>query len=291
LCGERDLHDPTDATARPASFLGGRVDPSQRPRVLDRLFKLRRRPWSVGLHEDLDPALLPAAATGADAYLRSGRTHYQERGEGLPVVLLHGSGRSHGDWLAVATTASTARAGTRATVVRGAVGGVIAGAVMAMFASVTCQHHGFFTPLFPISALFGSLDATMRSVEEATVGHRFWFDAGPAALGLAIHMAIGAMFGVGFVLLTRRLRVPANVLTGAGYGLVVFVVSAFVGLPIAATVTGSGSTISDMASMVDWVTFAVEHMVFGAVLGVLVQLTASRGAGVADVAGSAKLSR
>jgi len=190
-------------------------------------------------------------------------------------------------------TASTARAGTTATVVRGAVGGMIAAAVMAMFAmvaSVTYQHHGFFTPLFHISALFGSPDAMMRSVEEAMAGHRFWFDAGPAALGLVIHMVTGAMFGIGFVLLARRLRVPVNVLTGAGYGLVVFVVSALVGLPIAAKVTGSGSTISDMASMVGWVTFAVEHMMFGAVLGVLAQLAGSRSDAPGAVV-SAKLSR
>lgn len=190
-------------------------------------------------------------------------------------------------------TASGARAGRTATVVRGAVGGMVAGAVMAMFAmvaSVTYQHHGFFTPLFHVSALFGSPDAMMRSVEGAMAGHRFWFDAGPAALGLVIHMVSGAMFGVGFLLLTRRLRVPANVLTGTAFGLVVFVVSAFVGLPIAANVTSTGSTISDMASMVGWVTFAVEHMMFGAVLGVVSQLADSRG-GASGAMGSAKLSR
>ena len=56
---------------------------------------------------------------------------------------------------------------------------------------------------------------------------------------------------------------------GAVYGLAVFVVSAFVGLPVAAKITNSGSTISDMASMVGSATFAIEHMMFGLVLGVL----------------------
>ena len=66
---------------------------------------------------------------------------------------------------------------------------MIAGAAMAMFAmvaSVTYQHHGFFTPLFHISALFGSPDAMMHSGMEAMAGNKFWFSAGPAALALLI---------------------------------------------------------------------------------------------------------
>jgi hypothetical protein len=132
---------------------------------------------------------------------------------------------------------------------------------------VTYQHHGFFTPLFHISALFGSPDSMMRSVVEAMAGNRFWFSAGPAVLGSSIHMMTGAMFGIGFAFLARRLPRTALVPVGAIYGLAVFVVSAFVGLPVAAKVTGSGSTISDMASMVGWATFAVEHVMFGLVLG------------------------
>ena len=149
---------------------------------------------------------------------------------------------------------------------------MIAGAVMAMFAmvaSVTYQHHGFFTPLFHISALFGSPNAMMRSAMEAMTGNTFWFSAGPAVLGLLIHMMTGAMFGIGFAFLARRLPRTVLVPAGAMYGLAVFVVSAFIGLPVAAKITNSGSTISDMASMVGWATFAIEHMMFGLVLGAL----------------------
>lgn len=135
--------------------------------------------------------------------------------------------------------------------------------------SVTYRHHGFFTPLFHISALFGSPDAMMRSVAEAMAGNRFWFSTGPAALGLLIHMITGAMFGIGFTVLARRIPRAALIPAGTVYGLAVFVVSAFVGLPVAAKVTGSRSTISDMASMVGWATFAVEHMMFGLVLGAI----------------------
>ncbi len=183
-----------------------------------------------------------------------------------------------------------------AVVVRGAVAGMIASASMAMFAmvaSVTYQHHGFFTPLFHISALVGSPDAMVRSIAEAMSGNRFWFSGGAALLGLLIHMITGAMFGIGFALLSRRIARAALVPAGIGYGLVVFLFSAFVGLPMAAKVTGSGSTISDMATMVGWGTFVLEHMMFGLVLGVLTVRSRSGVSEAAAVrgAGSAMLSR
>ena len=87
----------------------------------------------------------------------------------------------------------------------------------------------------------------------------------------------------------RAALVPA----GALYGLAVFVVSAFVGLPVAAKVTGSGTTISDMASMVGRATFAVEDVMFGLVLGA-VALRSAPAEGTTDAvvgARSAMLSR
>ena len=177
----------------------------------------------------------------------------------------------------------------KATLVRGGIAGMIAGAAMAMFAmvaSVTYQHHGFFTPLFHMSALFGSPDAMMRSATEAMTGNKFWFSAGPAVLGLLIHMLTGAMFGIGFAFLARRLPRAVLVPAGAAYGLAVFVVSALIGLPVAAKITGSGSTISEMASMVGWATFAVEHMMFGFVLGVIALRTAPTDDSTATVVGA-----
>ena len=109
----------------------------------------------------------------------------------------------------------------------------------------------------------------MRSVSEATAGHHFWFAAGPASLGLMIHMATGAAYGMVFVLITQRLRRSLVIPAGMAYGLAVFVVSSFIGLPIAAKLTASGPVIADMAEMVGWSTFAVEHLVFGTVLGLL----------------------
>ena len=156
--------------------------------------------------------------------------------------------------------------------IRGAVYGMVAGMAMAMFAmvaSVTFQHHGFFTPLFHISALLGSPDAMMTSVSQSMAGHHFWFAAGPALLGLMIHMVTGATYGMVFGLMTRRLRRSLIIPAGMAYGLAVFVVSSFIGLPIAAKLTGSGAVITDMARMVGWSTFAIEHLMFGTVLGLL----------------------
>jgi hypothetical protein len=156
--------------------------------------------------------------------------------------------------------------------IRGAVAGMVAGMVMAMFAmlaSVTYQHHGFFTPLLHISALVGSPDAMMTSVSQAMAGHHFWISVGPAALGLMIHMVTGAAYGMVFVLIAQRLRRSQVIPAGMVYGLAVFVVSSFVGLPVAARLTAAGPVISNMAKMVGWSTFAVEHLMFGAVLGVL----------------------
>ena len=194
--------------------------------------------------------------------------------------------------MSTSTTATT----LNATVTRGGVAGMIAGAAMAMFAmvaSVTYQHHGFFTPLFHISALFGSPDAMMRSVAETMAGNKFWFSAGPAALGLLIHMMTGAAFGIGFTFLARRLPRAALVPAGAVYGLAAFALSGSVGLPVAAEITGSGITISDMASVVGWATFAVEHMMFGLVLGAIALRSAPAHGRTATTVGarSAMLSR
>lgn len=161
---------------------------------------------------------------------------------------------------------------TLPTLKRGAVAGMIGGAVMAMFAmvaSATYQHHGFFTPLFHISALTGSPQSMMTSMMKAAAGDSFWFTPGAAVVGLMIHMITGAAYGMGIAFLLcavpRSLLIPIGALSGAA----VFAISSFVGLPIAARVTGAGSTISDMARMVGYGTFLAEHVMFGITLGVL----------------------
>jgi hypothetical protein len=141
--------------------------------------------------------------------------------------------------------------------------------MFAMVAAVTYQHHGFFTPLFHISALPGSPKAMMTSVHEAMAGHRFWFTPGAALAGAVIHMMTGAVYGIVFAVIARALSRRLLMPVGALYGLGVFALSSFVAPPVAAWMTQSGSTISDMARTVGWATFAAEHVMFGVTLGAL----------------------
>jgi len=159
-------------------------------------------------------------------------------------------------------------------------------AMFAMVASVTYQHHGFFTPLFHISALVESPKAMMISVQQAMDGHRFWFTPGAALAGLMVHMVTGAMFGVAFAVIARAVPRRVLVVAGALYGLGVFVIASFVFLPIAAAVTGSGTTISHMGQMVGWSTFAIEHMMFGIALGAILSATAARSKGSSNAVAS-----
>lgn len=158
------------------------------------------------------------------------------------------------------------------TIRNGAVIGMVAGAAMAMYAMVaaaTYQDTGFFTPLFHISALIGSPKSMMQSMTAAMTGDMFRFTPGAALVGLVIHMMTGAVYGIGFAALVRRLRgVGTLAVAGAAYGILALVLSAFIGLPAAAALTDAGKTISDMAEMVGWGTFAIEHVIFGMVLGI-----------------------
>lgn len=166
------------------------------------------------------------------------------------------------------------------TLKRGAVAGMIGAAVMAMFAmvaSVTYQHHGFFTPLFHISAVTGSPQSMMTSTMRAAAGDKFWFTPGAAVVGLMIHMLTGAAYGMGIGLLLRAVSRPLLIPVGALSGLAVFAISSFVGLPIAASVTGAGSTVSHMARMVGYGTFLVEHVMFGLAVGVFAYLASATG--------------
>jgi hypothetical protein len=174
------------------------------------------------------------------------------------------------------TRSSTSPDDLARTLRRGAVGGMVAAAVMAMFAmvaSVTYQHHGFFTPLFHIAAVAGSSSALMASMQQAMAGNRFWFAPGAALVGLAIHMMTGAAFGMMFAAIARVLPRRWWLAAGAIFGLAVFAGAAYIDLPAAASITGSGDVIANMASMVGWTTFALEHVMFGITLAVYLLTT------------------
>lgn len=163
------------------------------------------------------------------------------------------------------------------TVAAGLAGGVIASLVMAMFAmiaAVTYQGSGFFTPLYHIASVFLAPSTMMTSMQHAMSGSAFYFSAGPALLGALVHMMVGAMYGILFAVLARLLKLSGAklILAGMVWGLVVFAISSWIALPLAAAVLDSGAQIANMASMVGYPTFIVEHLMFGVALGVVLKL-------------------
>ncbi len=169
--------------------------------------------------------------------------------------------------------AATTR-GVTQTAVRGGLLGVVASLVMAAFAmmaAATYQGVGFFTPLYHIASTLISPSTLMTSMQHAMAGSTFYFAFGPAVLGAAIHMTIGAMYGAMFAVaaVLLRLRGPILVAAGAAWGALVFVISSFVALPVAAAVFSSGDQITHMASKVGYGTFLTEHVLFGLALGLL----------------------
>lgn len=157
----------------------------------------------------------------------------------------------------------------------GVVGGLLGAGVMAMYAmvvSATVKDVGFFTPLYHIASSVISPKAMMTSMETASGGNSAYFTAGPALVGLVVHMLIGAsaggLFGAAaaFAALSRSLTIVGGVI----FGLFVMVANALVGLPIVANLFGGGKAISDMPAMVGWGTFTIEHVLFGLVLGAVV---------------------
>jgi hypothetical protein len=148
---------------------------------------------------------------------------------------------------------------TRQFIVKGAIAGLVAGVVMAMYAmvaSATFLGQGFFTPMYGIASPIVGPQAMMTSMQQG-----IYFVAGPALLGPAIHMMWAALYGVIFGLIARaaHLTGAAAVVAGIVYGLLVMLFMSFVVLPI----VGAGA----MPGMVGWTSFTIEHMVFGLVLG------------------------
>jgi len=118
----------------------------------------------------------------------------------------------------------------------------------------------------------------MASMKAAMAGDPVTFIFGTAVLGAVIHMMTGAMYGAIFGGFASRLDFGLGGFAGIGlvYGFVVFLASAFAGLPTAAAIFGAGDPIRNMAAMAGWGTFIVEHLMFGAALGVLIARSRAR---------------
>lgn len=177
-------------------------------------------------------------------------------------------------------SAAGSRMGSGRAILIGAVVGVLASVVMAMYAMVAAwaKDTGFFTPLYHIASLWISQDSMMSSMKDGMGGDAFHFEFRPALLGAVIHMMTGAMYGALFAVAISRLALGAAVLSLAGlvWGGLVFLISAFIGLPVAAALFNSGDQITNMAEMAGWGTFDVEHLLYGLTLGVLLALLARR---------------
>lgn len=186
---------------------------------------------------------------------------------------------------------------TSPSLVKGATYGAAAGAVasvaMGMYAMVASliKDTGFFTPLHHIATLFVDPKSMMDSMMAGMGGSGFDIAAGPAILGLMIHMMTGAMYGAMFGAAVSQLKnLSGAALAGVGlvYGFMVYLISAFIGLPIAASIFGVDdlamgdmkgmNPIADMAEMAGTNVFIPEHLVFGVVLAVLYSLSRSRSA-------------
>ena len=140
-----------------------------------------------------------------------------------------------------------------------------------MVAGLTYLNSGFFTPLYHIASSVIDPTAMMTSMQMAMEGHAdFHFAAGPAIVGIVVHLTVGAVYGIIFALMARALKLgPATVLVaGAVYGILVLLFSSFAGLPFAAAVFGGGDPIRDMPRMVGWATFTIEHVMFGVILAI-----------------------
>jgi hypothetical protein len=154
----------------------------------------------------------------------------------------------------------------------GALLGVVAAVVMgvfAMIASATYHDTGFFTPLHHIASALIEPTAMMRSMEAGMAGDTFAISVGPALLGLALHLATGAFWGAifGLIVSTGWLRGVTGLIAGIVYGLAVMLLMAFLALPVIAAAFGGGEPISEMPRLAGWGTFAIEHAIYGAVLG------------------------
>lgn len=162
------------------------------------------------------------------------------------------------------------------TVVRGAVFGVLASVVMALYAMAAAwsKDTGFFTPLYHIASLWISPDAMLASMKDGMAGDAFHVEAGPVVLGAAIHMLTGAAYGVVFAVAVAGLALGRSTLAVAAlvWGGLVFVISSFIGLPLAGALFDSGDQIKKMAELAGWGTFVIEHLLYGLALGVLLGL-------------------
>jgi uncharacterized membrane protein YagU involved in acid resistance len=148
--------------------------------------------------------------------------------------------------MAVAVGRSVQEESLPARLLRGAVGGILAGAV---FAGVTM----WFT-----DSTAGKADMPLQMISTIVKGDKA-MAAGTtsAGIGLLVHLVLSALFGMLFALAVPRLRTNGTVaLVGTLYGVVLYVVNFLVLAPLAFTTFQDANQPFEL--------FA--HMVFGTLL-------------------------
>lgn len=144
-----------------------------------------------------------------------------------------------------------------AWLIKSAVGGLIAGIAMAMFAMIVAgiAGDGFWAPPRAITAnIFGTERA----------GSDFAF--GPVVVGMMLHMMLSAAFGLGYALLigaaTKRLALGTQFVAGMAWGIVLWAGNTYV---IAELLNGR-DLFTDATPAWAWF---VGHLMFGALLAVI----------------------
>lgn len=154
------------------------------------------------------------------------------------------------------------------TIKVGALGGMLAGAMMAMFAMLAMwldnvSDTGFWTPV-------------------NLIAHTFWrgapldeeFSVGALILGIVVHMMMAMMLGAVIALIVSRIaalraNLGSRLATGVAVGLMVWVVMQYVIWPLVDEPAADAFT--------PWI-FAVSHVVFGMTLAVTLYSVSRTGA-------------
>lgn len=136
-----------------------------------------------------------------------------------------------------------------------AVTGMLAGMMMAMFTMVVAEldGYGFWAPPRAITAVFFGTEHLGSGFEaDAVIG------------GVAIHMVLSMMFGVGLAIMLaplKRVNVIGQIMVGMGFGAILWAVNTYVVAPIF-----EGNLFDE--AMADW-TWIIAHLIFGAVTGMV----------------------
>ncbi len=160
----------------------------------------------------------------------------------------------------MATMETRQRADTGWWAKQGAIGGIIAGLVFAMFEMVMAAllNGAFFGPLRMIGAIVLGREALQPSYPLLTA----------IVVGLVVHMMLSAIYGIVFALIVAAVPAlassPAALIAAASvYGLVLWLVNFYVVAPLADWVWFTQSN--------PVVQFIAHTVMFGAVLGVYLE--------------------